>query len=122
MAFNPALSTDRDALRWFLNDTNDASPAFGLDEAGYDAVIARFGLRGAAIALIDKRIEELGPNMVVDGDRTDMTNSLYAFWMKKREDVMNGLLLPGGNTTAGASIGVRKMEKPDEPYLRTVDL
>lgn len=119
MAYDPTLSTDRDALRFFLGDTNDAAPEFGLDEDGYDAVIARFGLVNTALMLIDQKIAALGPQSWSDGDVSLNRKSLWEFWMQKRQDVMDGKLLPAGGTMP-AVVSVGAIDGPDLTGFETL--
>jgi hypothetical protein len=112
LAYNPAFPTDRDYLRWFMQDTDDLNPALGLSEAGYDALIARVGANQAAIALIDQRLAGLGPEMVVDGDRTDMINRQYMFWENRKKQLMSGEIQIGGAGSYDPG-AVGKMAHPD---------
>ncbi len=112
MPYDPTLSSDRDFLRFFMQDTDDLNPALGLDEAGYDALIARLGVTQAAIALIDQRLAGLGPEMVVDGDRTDMISRQYMFWETRKRQIISGEVqvvpyLPG------SAVGKADMTSPD---------
>lgn len=119
MAFDPSLSTDRDALRFFLGDTDDNAPLFGLDEDGYDAVIARFGMVNAAIMLIDQKIIALGPDKWTDGDVGESIQELYKFWMLKRRDVQTGKLLPSGGVAA-PSVATVPLTAPDLEVFKSL--
>lgn len=111
MAYDPSLSTDRDALRAFLGDTNDAEPAFGLDEDGYDAHITRFGLTGTAIILIDQKIIAIKNDAWTDGDVSVSKRKLWEFWMQKRDDIMSGRVVPAGGAIPAA--GSLPLDEPD---------
>ncbi len=112
MAYDPTFPTDRDYLRWLVQDTDDLKPALGLGEAGYDALISRLGPTQAAIALIYQRLALLGPEMVVDGDRTDMISRLYMTLEKRKEQIISGeiQIVP---YLSGTAVGKADMTSPD---------
>jgi hypothetical protein len=105
VAFNPALPSDRDYLRSLLGDTDDAKPKFGLDEAGYDALLSRLGLTQAALHLINIAMLNLGPEMTVDGDQTMMQNRTYMFYENLKSQIISGeiVLEPSGALAVASS-------------------
>lgn len=111
MAFQFTLPTLRDEVRFAVGDIDDANPKVpGLNEAGYDGLIAKLGPVRAAVSVIDLIIANM-PTAWKDSDASEDLSKQVEHLQSRRAEIIAGTY-PFQNTAyAGASL--RDIERPD---------
>lgn len=104
MAFNPALTSATDRVRFDVGDYNDAAPI--IPEAVYTATLARYGADEARATVA--MAEALIVRVAQDPDKVEVTGAVKVEWSQRIaawRALANGLRATLGLPLVGAAAG-----------------